>query len=237
MLFIIKQNIKNIVSFGIHNVLFLHVTCYTKCNKKDRSDWMVQPDLVCIGDSIVYGYGVHPRFSWPRVASERLGITILNRGINGDTSAGMSARFSEDVLWNHPKEVFIMAGANDILMGTSLERTCKNVSRMVERALESGIGTIVGIPITVDGEMLKRCWYSYYSIEQTLEIFSKYREWLIAYCETMHVPYIDFQKRYPEYLENAGIMYGYQDGVHPTKEGYLALANIFCEAYAKMKVL
>ena len=41
----------------------------------------------------------------------------------------------------------------------------------------------------------------------------------------------------PEYLENAGIMYGYQDGVHPTKEGYLALANIFCEAYAKMKVL
>ena len=53
----------------------------------------------------------------------------------------------------------------------------------------------------------------------------------------MHVPYIDFQKRYPEYLENAGIMYGYQDGVHPTKEGYLALANIFCEAYAKMKVL
>ena len=40
------------------------------------------------------------------------------------------------------------------------------------------------------------------------------------------------QKKYPEYLRREGILYGYQDGVHPTKEGYLALADIFCEAYA-----
>ena len=195
---------------------------------------MIHPDLVCLGDSIVYGYGVHPRFSWPRVAAERLGITILNRVINGDTSACMRARFSEDVLWNHPKQVFIMAGANDILMGTSLERTCENVSRMVARAVASGIHTIIGIPIAVDGEMLKRCWYSYYSIEETLDLFSRYRDWLISYCEAMKIPYIDFQKKYPEYLQREGILYGYQDGVHPTKEWYLALADIFCEAYANI---
>ena len=40
---------------------------------------MVGPDLVCLGDSIVYGYGVHPRFAWPKVAADRLGMSILNR--------------------------------------------------------------------------------------------------------------------------------------------------------------
>ena len=196
---------------------------------------MVRPDLVCLGDSIVYGYGVHPRFAWPRVASERLGIQILNRGINGDTSAGMRARFAEDVLWNHPKAVFVMAGANDILMGTSLARTCENVDKMIERALESGIYPIVGIPIQVDGAMLKDCWYSYFSIEDTMKLFAQYREWLIAYCEQKRLVYIDFQKKYPEYLEKVGVYRGYQDGVHPTKEGYMALADIFCDSYEEWK--
>ena len=196
---------------------------------------MIQPDLVCLGDSIVYGYGVHPRYSWPRLASERLGLHIINKGINGDTSAGMRGRFTEDVLWNHPKEVFIMAGANDILMGTSLGRTCENVSKMVEKAKESGIRPIVGIPIQVDGEMLKACWYSYFSIEDTMNMFSKYREWLIGYCEEHRIFYIDFQKKYPEYLQRAGVVCWYQDGVHPTKEGYMALADIFCDMYMEFK--
>ena len=196
---------------------------------------MIGPDLVCLGDSIVYGYGVHPRFAWPKVASDRLGIRIINCGINGDTSAGMRARFSEDVLWNHPKEVFIMAGANDILMGTSLTKTCANVDNMIERALAAGISPIIGIPIQIDGEMLKRCWYSYFSIEETVQLFEKYREWLIHYCEEKGLPYVDFQKKYPEYLERAGVTYRYQDGVHPTKEGYLALADIFCDVYGEWK--
>lgn len=78
---------------------------------------MERTDLVCLGDSIVYGYGVSERYAWPCLASRELGIHILNKGENGDTADGMNVRFMEDVVWNHPKEVFVMAGANDILMG------------------------------------------------------------------------------------------------------------------------
>ena len=56
-------------------------------------------DMVCLGDSIVYGYGVDYRNAWPYLASERLGLSIMNKGENGDTSAGMNARFMEDVVW------------------------------------------------------------------------------------------------------------------------------------------
>ena len=190
--------------------------------------------LVCLGDSIVYGYGVDFRNAWPYIASERLGIHILNKGENGDTSAGMNARFSQDVLWEHPKEVFIMAGANDILMGTSLTRTCANMDMMVEKALAAGIVPMIGIPIQIEGAMLKQCWYSFFSIEETMALFSKYREWLIHYCQQKNISYVDFQKKYPEYLKQKGVVRGYQDGVHPTREGYETLADIFCDVYKEI---
>lgn len=192
---------------------------------------MKSVDFVCLGDSIVYGYGVHPRDAWPMLVSKRLGLQMLNKGENGDTTAGMRARFTSDVLYEHPKAVFVMGGANDILMGTPLKNTCENIAAMVDKALEMKILPVIGIPISVDGEMLKTCWYSCFSIEQTMALFEKFREWLIAYCEQKHVVYIDFQKKFPEYLDKAQVTWRYQDGVHPTREGYAALADIFCDCY------
>lgn len=192
-------------------------------------------DLVCLGDSIVYGYGTDAHSAWPYVAAKRLGIRILNRGENGDTAAGMNARFSEDVLREHPKEVFIMAGSNDILMGTDLPRTCECVDLMVRKAVNARISPLIGIPIQVDGDMLKQCWYSCFSIEDTMALFRKYREWLIRYCNNEQIPYVDFQKKFPEYLERKGVRWAYQDGVHPTREGYGVLADIFCDTYIKIK--
>lgn len=159
----------------------------------------------------------------------------MNKGENGDTSAGMNVRFMEDVVWNHPKEVFIMAGANDILMGTALRYTCENIDLMIEKALAAGIIPIVGIPIQVDGEMLKKCWYSFFSIEDTMNLFQKYGEWLRGYCREKGISYIDFQNLFPEYIRKRGIGRAYQDGVHPTREGYSVLADIFCDEYQKMK--
>ena len=78
---------------------------------------MERVDLVCLGDSIVYGYGVSPRYAWPYLASKTLGINILNKGENGDTADGMNVRFMKDVVWNHPKDVFVMAGATIFLWG------------------------------------------------------------------------------------------------------------------------
>lgn len=96
-------------------------------------------DLVCLGDSIVYGYGVSSRYAWPYLASKTLGINILNKGENGDTADGMNVRFMEDVVWNHPKEVFVMAGANDILMGIPQAHTRESMDMIIEKALAAKI--------------------------------------------------------------------------------------------------
>ena len=196
---------------------------------------MERVDLVCIGDSIVYGYGVSPRYAWPYLASKTLGINILNKGENGDTADGMNVRFMKDVAWNHPKDVFVMAGANDILMGIPQAHTRESMDMIIGKALTAGIEPMIGIPLQVDGAMLKDCWYSFSGIDETMALFSGYREWLLNYCECRKIPYVDFQKKFPEYLARKGISRAFQDGVHPTKEGYAAMAEIFCDTYRKIK--
>ena len=115
-------------------------------------------DLVCLGDSIVYGYGVSSRYAWPYLASQALGIHILNKGENGDTADGMNVRFMEDVVWNHPKEVFIMAGANDILIGISQSLTRGGTKMMIGKALAAGSPPMNWISSHVRGGMGTRLW-------------------------------------------------------------------------------
>ena len=106
---------------------------------------------------------------------------------------------------------------------------------MIGKALAAGIQPMIGIPIQVDGEMLKSCWYSFFSMDETLALFRSYREWLLNYCERKQIPYVDFQNKFPEYLEKKGIKRAFQDGVHPTKEGYSVMAEIFCDSYREIK--
>lgn len=195
---------------------------------------MAKIDLVCLGDSIVYGYGTYPACAWPYLAAETLGIHILNKGENGDTADGMNVRFMEDVVFSRPKEVFIMAGANDILMGIPQTHTCESMDMMVKKAEKAGIPVIMGIPLQIEGELLKECWFSYHRIEHTMKLFENYREWLLSYCGEKHIPTVDFQMKFPEYLEREGICRGLQDGVHPTREGYRVMADIFCDAYRQI---
>lgn len=195
---------------------------------------MAAIDLVCLGDSIVYGYGTYPMGAWPRLAGEALGIRILNQGENGDTADGMNVRFMEDVLYHRPKEVFIMGGANDILMGIPQSHTCESMDRMVRKAEKAGIPVILGIPLQIDGELLEKCWFSCHSIEHTMALFREYREWLLDYCGKRQIPTVDFQEKFPEYLKKEGIVRGLQDGVHPTAEGYRVMAEIFSDAYRQI---
>lgn len=195
---------------------------------------MAKVDLVCLGDSVVYGYGANRKYAWPYLASQILGIDILNKGENGDTADGMNVRFVEDVVFNRPKEVFIMAGANDILMGIPQAHTRESMDMMIQKARRSDIPVIIGIPLQIDGEMLKNGWFSFYSIEYTMELFTGYREWLLEYCAKRQIPVIDFQKKFPEYLARAGVSCGFQDGVHPTQEGYKVMADIFCDTYKEI---
>lgn len=74
--------------------------------------------IVCIGDSIVYGYEVEGTLTWIGRLRREEEINLLNVGLNGDTTEGMFDRFKEHVVDIQAKAVVILGGGNDIIGST-----------------------------------------------------------------------------------------------------------------------
>ena len=49
--------------------------------------------IICIGDSLTFGYGVNESENWVSVVSKRIKERIINKGIPGDTTCQMKERF------------------------------------------------------------------------------------------------------------------------------------------------
>ena len=52
-------------------------------------------ELICIGDSLTYGYGVRRSECWTMLAAQESGWTVRNCGVSGDTTGGMLVRLRE----------------------------------------------------------------------------------------------------------------------------------------------
>jgi lysophospholipase L1-like esterase len=72
------------------------------------------------------------------------GWTVLNRGVNGERSDQIRARFERDVTAAHPALVVIIAGVNDVYQGRSAERVQRELRAMYDRAAELGIPVVAG---------------------------------------------------------------------------------------------
>ena len=135
--------------------------------------------IVCLGDSITWGFPLGPRYSWVHMLAETLQVQILNKGVNGDTTSGMYHRFDRDVLAHNPSHVIIMGGANDVVFEDPLESICWNYREMANKAQKAGITVIIGLPTPIDDD--------YY--EKPL---SQLRNWLKEFVKENQYKFIDF---------------------------------------------
>lgn len=168
--------------------------------------------VVAIGDSITYGFPYSHRESWVALCSQRLGITIVNKGQCGDTTAEMRVRFRQDVLPEKPSHVIIMGGTNDAFYNIPVEMVCNNIFKMCELAESVQVKPIIGIPIPVN-ELQAEQW------------LKSYRSWLREFAEKMGYPVIDF---YATVVETTTGYLGpecHDDGVHPNLTGYQRMAT------------
>ena len=69
--------------------------------------------IVCLGDSLTYGFPYGPQASWVTYLSNAYGPGLCNAGVNGNTMEDMAARFDRDVLAKKPAMVVILGGTND----------------------------------------------------------------------------------------------------------------------------
>ncbi|WP_160680255.1 GDSL-type esterase/lipase family protein [Clostridium sp. C8-1-8] len=116
--------------------------------------------IICIGDSLTYGYGVAPAKGWVSLLNTSTPNTIINKGINGDTTVGILSRFYKDCIELRPDAVIIMAGTNDLLTGRNIKTVIDNIVCMIKDCVQNNIAPIVMTPPCSLPELAEQRWYS-----------------------------------------------------------------------------
>jgi len=103
--------------------------------------------LVVVGDSISAEYGLDRGLGWvallqKRVDENKLGYTVLNASISGDTTSGGLARLPA-LLKAHPSVVVIELGGNDALRGTPMAQTRSNLDAMATQVQAAGARLLI----------------------------------------------------------------------------------------------
>ncbi len=192
--------------------------------------------IICIGDSITYGYEVDGSQTWiGRLRRERE-INLLNVGMNGDTTEGMVTRFKEHVVDLNPKAVLIMGGGNDIIGGTTLDYVTNNVVVMTQMALDKGIVPMIGIAPEPSPKDVPEEWKTFLPYDMIREQLATYKEWLITFAKANLLPYVDFDSGMKNKLHSGYGRYFF-DGIHPNPAGHKIMASIAAEFFEKIGIL
>jgi hypothetical protein len=99
------------------------------------------PKVVFIGDDTTANWPMADHPNW------------INKGVAGNTTDQMLARFQTDVINLHPDVVHILGGTNDVLKENWVQSsqcgpdTCENISAMTQMALAAGIRVVIGTPL------------------------------------------------------------------------------------------
>lgn len=147
---------------------------------------------------------------------------FVGRGISGQVTAQMLARFRSDVLNLHPKVVVIMAGTNDVARNQKyvpVEHIAGNIISMVELAVAHGIKPIILSILPAN----KYVWRP--EITDSTQQILQVNAMLESYAKLNGVSYIDFFNIMKD--ENQGLPKKYSpDGVHPNLDGYAIMEPI-----------
>lgn len=163
--------------------------------------------IVCLGDSITWGFPHGHYFSWVRMLQDELGIPVINQGLNGDDTGNMLHRFRHSVLDYEPSHVIVMGGLNDVFMRIPYPVIVNNLQAIAEKAAANGIKTVFGTPTAVDYEEYERMIW-------------RIRDWIYEYAENHGLPVIPFHQAFLNDDRSVKSQYLLADGGHPTEEGF-----------------
>lgn len=192
--------------------------------------------IICIGDSLVYGFDVEGSLTWIGILRREERINLLNAGINGDTTENMFERFFEHVVQLEAKAVVILGGGNDVFGTTPLEYVTSNYAMMVQMAMNYGIVPIVATPTEPDHKKVPKEWKQFIDYDESCRKIQEYNRWLREFAKVNQLPLIDFDKEMHSRLK-AGYGRFFIDGAHPNPAGHRMMAAVAKDAFIEMGLL
>lgn len=151
------------------------------------------------------------------------GWMVLNRGVNGERTDEIAARFDRDVLAAKPAVVIILAGVNDVYQGRPVSYVIEQLRSMYDRAAAAGIPVVAGSIVP----------YNTATDEQNGKM-REINKWIAG--EVARDPRIEFADTraaaaapgQPDKLS------GSPDGLHPDVAGYRKMAEVIEKAVLRI---
>ena len=190
--------------------------------------------IICMGDSITYGYGLTELSQrWTDLAAERTGHTLVNCGVNGDTTGGMLARCQNQVFAQSPDAMVFLGGINDINLTGAYRPVCANVVAITRQAMALELPIILGLPLPIAPEDMKVMgWDKDCDPFRSAQLCEQYAEWMRSFCASKELPLVDF--RSPFFNADGTVRRDlFQDGLHPTAEGHALMADVLCQVLSE----
>ena len=184
--------------------------------------------IVCIGDSTTAGTPafLSPLEAPPAGRGDRTSQyawwlmqahpewEVLNRGVNGDRSDQIGARFERDALAPRPDVIVLIAGVNDIYQGRTAGEVEEQLRSMYGRAAGAGIQAIAGTILP----------YNTATNEQNARMHAV-NAWIRRQADgAPHLAFVDTRAAvaapgHPDRLSDT------RDQLHPSPAGYRAMAD------------
>jgi len=169
--------------------------------------------LLCIGDSLTFGYETETTKRWTDMLEKELKIKVYNYGINGDTTTGMLGRLMIALNEFKPTHTLIFGGTNDLWFGLKDEFIVSNLYAMCKQAKYANSIPIIGVPtpsynineLNFAGKDYAECIRSFQTI-------------LLNHCLETNTECINFSKNMMEdcFME---------DGIHYNEKGHVVMMN------------
>lgn len=185
--------------------------------------------MLCLGDSITFGTGVSRGKVWTTLLQQRCNCEVINRGIPGDTTGGMLARYIHEVEKHRPQMLVLLGGGNDIFSSGDDRTARANLTALTHQTSARAIRPVVCTPLPIRPAEMSPEWRTFTGGDAVLRPLADYVAWLRLFSETFTIPFVDYWT--PFSRQGEGL---YCDGVHPNAAGHILMADIFVKAMGEV---
>ena len=146
--------------------------------------------------------------------------TVQNRGINGQRTDEIQARFEHDVTEAKPDYVIILAGVNDIYQGVSLATIKSNLRALYEKAVSKGIKTVAASVLPYNT-----------ASDSEASAIRDLNDWIQEAAQKLGILFCDTNRAAAD-PKHQNRLSGSPDGHHPDVAGYKSMGETLAHTIA-----